>query len=40
MDQLTCDLFGVAVYFGDILVSGPTPEEHLDILRTLHEGCL
>ena len=35
MDQLTCDLPGVAVYLDDILVSGATAQEHLENLRRL-----
>ncbi|XP_048586178.1 uncharacterized protein LOC116604056 [Nematostella vectensis] len=35
MDQLTCDLPGVAVYLDDILVSGATAQEHLSNLRRL-----
>ena len=35
MDQLTCDLKGVAVYLDDILVSGTTAEEHVRNLRAL-----
>ena len=35
MDQLTCDLRGVAVYLDDILVSGTDATEHLQNLRTL-----
>ena len=35
MDQFTSDLVGIAVYFDDILVSGPTSEEHLNNLSRL-----
>ena len=35
MDQLTSDLPGVAVYLGDILVSGSTAQEHLSNLKRL-----
>ena len=35
MDQLTCDLDGVAVYLDDILVSGSDATSHLNNLRKL-----
>ena len=35
MDQLTCDLDGVAVYLDDILISGSSADEHLQNLRAL-----
>ena len=35
MDELTCDLPGVAVYLNDILVSGSTVEEHFRNLQHL-----
>ena len=35
MDQLTVDLSGIAVYMDDLLVSGATPKEHIDNLRSL-----
>ena len=35
MDQLTRDLPGVAVYMDDILVSGTSPQDHLNNLRRL-----
>ena len=35
MDSLTSDLPGVAAYIDDLLVTGKTPEEHQDNLRSL-----
>ena len=35
MEQLTCDLQGVAVYLEDILVSGENAVDHLENLQQL-----
>ena len=35
IDQLTSDLYGVLVYLDDILVSGPTLDEHFNNLHRL-----
>ena len=35
MEQLTCDLKGVAVYLDDILVSGENADDHLQNLQHL-----
>ena len=37
MDQLTCDLKGVAVYLDDILISGCNADDHLRNLRALFQ---
>ena len=39
MQQLTCDLKGVAVYLDDILVSGENADDHLQNLQQLLQ-CL
>ncbi|CAM1322239.1 Uncharacterised protein g8033 [Pycnogonum litorale] len=37
MDQLTCDLKGVAVYLDDILISGADAADHLQNLQALFQ---
>ena len=37
MDEMLCDLPGVAIYLDDILVSGPTFQKHLENLQRLLE---